>query len=130
MSDVCQEPWMHAHRRTVVSLVAAGLVAALALTGCNASADKSGGSSSSGSSGGPSLILVTPEPVGVNEFLKLAVTGVQNAAKDAGGTSKVFESQDATAVQQQLDAAVNEKPDVVTVVGFEFADALAAAAQA
>jgi basic membrane protein A len=121
---------MRRRRRTAaVPLLAAALVGGLALTGCNASASKAGAGGASGGSG-PALILVTPEPVGVNEFLKLAVTGVQDAAKAAGGTSKVFESQDPTAVQQQLDAAVLAKPAVVTVVGFEFADAVAAAAQA
>lgn len=120
-------------RRAPVLALVLPLAGVLALTGCNASAGRSStgssGSSGASSGGGPALILVTPEPVGVNDFLKLAVTGVENAAKSAGGTSKVFQSQDATAVQQQLDAAVGEQPKVVTVVGFEFADAVAAAAQ-
>jgi basic membrane protein A len=124
---------MMASPRRAVPLVTVGLLAgALALGGCNASASKGGSAAggSSGGNGGPALILVTPEPVGVNDFLKLAVKGVEDAARTAGGTSKVFQSQDATAVQQQLDAAVAERPGVVTAVGFEFADALAAAAKA
>jgi len=112
-----------------LGLVAPVLLAAVALTACNASADKSSGGGAAASDQ-TSLILVTPEPVGVNPFLQLAVTGVEKAAQDAGGTSRVFQSQDATTVQQQLDAAVAEKPDVVAAVGFEFADSLAAAAKA
>jgi basic membrane protein A len=68
--------------------------------------------------------------VGVNAFLQLAVDGVNKAASDAGGKARVFESQDPTNIQQQVDAAVAEAPDVLTVVGFEFADAVAAAATA
>jgi basic membrane protein A len=74
------------------------------------------------------MILVTPEPVGVNPFLQLAVDGVEQAAEDSRGEARVFESQDPTNVQQQVDAAVADAPDVLAVVGFEFADAVAAAA--
>lgn len=90
---------------------------------CNASAPQS-----SPSSAGPALILVTPEPAGANEFLKLSITGIQEAAKAVGGTSRVFESQDISKVAEQLDAAVAAKPAVVAVVGFEFADSIAKAA--
>src|SRR4051812_10855453 len=113
-----------------LGLVAPVLVAAAALSACNASADKTSGSSGDAAADATSLILVTPEPVGVNPFLQLAVTGVEKAAQDAGGTSRTFQSQDATTVQQQLAAAVAAKPDVVAVVGFEFAASLAAPAQA
>jgi basic membrane protein A len=106
-----------------------GALSVTVLAGCNASSSGGGGSSASGG-GGPSLILITPEPVGVNPFLQLAVDGVKKAADDAGGKSRVFESQDPTNIQQQMDAAVAEKPDVLAVVGFEFADAVAAAAEA
>jgi basic membrane protein A len=66
----------------------------------------------------------------VNPFLQLAVDGVKKAAHDAGGKARVFESQDPTNIQQQMDAAVADKPDVLAVVGFEFADAVGAAATA
>jgi basic membrane protein A len=116
------------HPLTVLS---AGALSLTVLAGCNASSSSdsdSGGDS--GSESGPSLILITPEPVGVNPFLQLAVDGVNQAADDAGGKARVFESQDATNIQQQMDAAVAEAPDVLAVVGFEFADSVAAAAEA
>ncbi len=107
-------------------LTSLAVAAILGTAGCNASAPPtSGGGGSSGGSGGPSLILVTPEPAGANEFLKLSITGIQEAATAVNGTSRVFESQDISKVAEQLDAAVAAKPAVVAVVGFEFADSIA-----
>jgi len=99
--------------------LAAGLALGT-LAGCNAAAPQS----STGTEG-PALILVTPEPAGANEFLKLSITGIQDAAKAVGGTARVFESQDISKVAEQLDAAVAAKPAVVAVVGFEFVDSIA-----
>jgi len=93
------------------------------LSGCNASAP-----STSEGDEGPVLILVTPEPAGANEFIKLAITGIEESADAVGGSSRVFESQDISKVSQQLDAAIAAKPDVVAVVGFEFVDSIAALA--
>jgi basic membrane protein A len=45
-----------------------------------------------------------------------------------GGTSRVFESQNISKISEQLDAAIAAKPDVVTVVGFEFVDSITALA--
>src|SRR6476469_6875497 len=119
---------MFGRRSHLLMAVSAGALITTALAGCNANAE--GGSKEAGGGNAHSFILVTPEPVGVNPFLQLAVDGVKKAAKDLKGSSKVFESQDPTNIQQQVDAAVAEKPDVVTVVGFEFADAIEAAAKA
>lgn len=95
----------------------------LAVAGCNASAPVA-----SGSDEGPSLILVTPEPAGANEFLKLAITGIEESAEAVGGTSRVFESQNISKISEQLDAAIAAKPDVIAVVGFEFVDSITALA--
>lgn len=109
--------------------LSAGALSLTLLAGCNASSSGGGGAGGA-EEGGPSLILITPEPVGVNPFLQLAVDGVEQAAEDAGGESRIFESQDPTNIQQQMDAAVADAPDVLVVVGFEFADSVAAAADA
>jgi len=119
---------MLGRRHPLLTTLAAGALSVAVLAGCNASSSGGGGDAASGS--GPNLILITPEPVGVNPFLQLAVDGVNKAAGDAGGKARVFESQDTTNIQQQMDAAVAEAPDVLTVVGFEFADSVAAAAAA
>jgi basic membrane protein A len=120
---------MPGRRHRLLTTLSAGALGVAVLAGCNASSSDGGGDADASGSG-PSLILITPEPVGVNPFLQLAVDGVNQAADDAGGTARVFESQDTTNIQQQMDAAVAEAPDVLSVVGFEFADSVAAAAAA
>jgi basic membrane protein A and related proteins len=120
---------MPGRRPFLLTVFSVGVLSVSVLAGCNASSSGGGGSAASGE-GGPSLILITPEPVGVNPFLQLAVDGVNKAADDAGGKARIFESQDPTNIQQQMDAAVADGPDVLSVVGFEFADAVAAAAAA
>ncbi|GGZ46229.1 hypothetical protein GCM10010371_01660 [Streptomyces subrutilus] len=108
--------------------LAAGAV--LAVTGCNAAA-KTDGAGGSAPKDAKAFTLITPDPVGQNEFLKLAVTGAEAAAKAHGGSApKVFQSSDAASQQQNLKAAVDAGPDVVVLVGFEFADAVAQQAQA
>lgn len=124
---------MSDRRPSLVRVLTVGAVSAALLTACNASSESdSSGRSSDGASGetGPSLVLITPEPVGVNPFLQLAVDGAEQAAADAGGQARIFESEDPTDIQQQMDAAVADAPDVLGVVGFEFADSVAAAAAA
>jgi basic membrane protein A len=113
---------VHLSPRLTMAIAGATIVG-LALTGCNASKP-----SGTGNTEGPALILITPEPVGANEFLKLAVSGIKQSADAVGGSSRVFESQDISKVSDQLDAAIAAKPDVVVTVGFEFADALASQA--
>ncbi|WP_420000055.1 BMP family ABC transporter substrate-binding protein [Streptomyces boninensis] len=103
--------------------------AALVMTGCNAAAKKDD-SDGAGGKGSKAFTLVTPDPVGQNEFLKLAVTGVKAAAKANGGSSKVYQSSDTASQQQNLKAAVDTAPDTVVLVGFEFADAVAQQAEA
>lgn len=107
--------------RLGILLLAAGVLA----TGCNAAANSPGATGGDG----PSLVLVTPNPVGVNDFLKLAVKGIENAASQAKGTQKVYESTDPASIQQNVAAAVRDKPDVVVAVGFNFADVLAQQAE-
>ncbi len=99
-------------------------------TACNAAAKDDASADSSASAGGKSFTLVTPDAVGQNEFLKLAVTGVEAAAKAHDGTSKVFQSTDTASQQQNVQAAVDAAPDVVVLVGFEFADLVAQQAAA
>jgi basic membrane protein A len=99
-----------------------------AATACNAAAKSDASDSASGGSG-KTFTLVTPDAVGQNEFLKLAVSGVKNAAKQHDGSQKVYESTDTASQQQNVQAAVDAKPDVVVLVGFEFADLVAQQAQ-
>jgi basic membrane protein A len=107
--------------RLGILLLAAGVVA----TGCNAAAN----SPDAAEGDGPSLVLVTPNPVGVNDFLKLAVTGIEDAASKNNGSQKVYQSTDPASIQQNIVAAVRDKPDVIVAVGFNFADVLAQQAE-
>jgi basic membrane protein A len=118
------------YRRSRRTLQFAALAAGTALlaTACNAPATDS--SSDSAASGGKSFTLVTPDAVGQNEFLKLAVDGVKAAAKAHDGTQKVYQSSDTASQQQNVQAAVEAKPDVIVLVGFEFADLVAQQAKA
>ena len=121
---------MRGTRPPLLTVLSAGALSVTVLAGCNASSSSGGGGDDGAAADGPALILITPEPVGVNPFLQLAVDGVEQAAQDAGGEARIFESQDPTNIQQQMDAAVADAPDVLAVVGFEFADSVAAAATA
>ncbi|MFD6288796.1 BMP family ABC transporter substrate-binding protein [Streptomyces sp. NPDC060205] len=113
-----------------LAAVASGSVLlAVAATGCNAAA-KDDGSSAGAKGDGTSFTLVTPDAVGQNQFLKLAVDGVKAAAKAHDGTQKVYQSTDGASQQQNVQAAVDAAPDVVVLVGFEFADVVAQQAEA
>ncbi|MFC8132403.1 BMP family ABC transporter substrate-binding protein [Streptomyces sp. NPDC057302] len=117
-------------RRTSLRLSSLAVGAALLATGCNAAAKK-GGSDDDGGAGAKAFTLVTPDPVAQNEFLKLAVGGVKSAAKAQGaGAPKVFQSTDPSSRQQNVQSAVDSAPDVITLVGFEFADIAAQQAEA
>ncbi|MET7473986.1 BMP family ABC transporter substrate-binding protein [Streptomyces sp. NPDC005648] len=120
---------MHRRNRRALQFAALAAGTALLATACNAAA-KNDTSADSAKSGGTSFTLVTPDAVGQNEFLKLAVTGVENAAERHHGTQKVYESTDTASQQQNVQAAVDAKPDVVVLVGFEFADIVAQQAKA
>ncbi|ASO20214.1 basic membrane protein A [Actinoalloteichus hoggarensis] len=98
---------------------------AVAAMSCNASSNEAEGDGT----GGPSFVLITPNPIGVNDFLRLSVEGVERAAEQHGGTSDVYESSDPASIQQNMAAAVREAPDVIVAVGFNFADVLAQEAE-
>ncbi|MGW0944617.1 BMP family ABC transporter substrate-binding protein [Streptomyces sp. NPDC002623] len=116
------------HRRSL-QLAALTTGAALLATACNAAAKKDDSAASASGGSGKSFTLVTPDAVGQNEFLKLAVTGIESAAKQHDGTQKVYESTDTASQQQNVAAAVDAKPDVIVLVGFEFADIVAQQAE-
>lgn len=116
-------------KRLRTSLRAASVAtgAVLLATGCNASASKQ---DSPSAGDGKSFVLVTPDPVAQNQFLKLAVTGVKSAATAHDGSSKVYESTDEASRGQNVKAAVSSSPDVIVLIGFEFADLAAQQAEA
>jgi basic membrane protein A len=68
------------------------------------------------------IIYVSPNPLGVNEFLKMGKTGVNAVAKKLGAKSRTYEAKDPTTRKQDVEAAVHDGADIVVVLGFEFAD--------
>jgi basic membrane protein A len=77
----------------------------------------------------PLIVYVSPNPLGVNDFLKLGKAGTDRVAAELGGESKTFESSDPTTQRQNLEAAAKEAK-VVVLIGFEFNDMLPEVAKA
>jgi basic membrane protein A len=111
-------------RRVGAAAVAAGLLASVA--GCSSS----GGSSSTDAAGDTenSIILITPNPIGSNNFLQLASDGADEAGEKYDASVDVYESEDPTSIQQNLDAAIREKPSVIIGVTFSVLDQFTEAA--
>src|SRR5271165_4557805 len=72
----------------------------------------------------PLFIYVSPNPLGVNDFLKLGKVGTERAAEEFGAEAKTYESSDPTTQRQNLEAAAKAGAKVVIAIGFEFNDML------
>ena len=72
----------------------------------------------------PLFIYVSPNPIGVNDFLKLGKIGTERVAGELGAEAKTYESSDPTTQRQNLEAAAKAGATVVIAIGFEFADML------
>ncbi|WP_210505863.1 BMP family ABC transporter substrate-binding protein [Naasia sp. SYSU D00057] len=114
-------------RRAGAAAIAVGLVATVA--GCSGS-DSGGGAGDSASGGDTeaSIILITPTPIGSNNFLQLAAEGAEQAGEEYNASVDVYESEDPASIQQNLDAAIREQPDVIVGVSFSVLDQFTEAA--
>ena len=72
----------------------------------------------------PLIVYVSPNPLGVNNFLKLGKAGTEKVAAELGADVKTFESTDPTTQRQNLEAAAKSGAKVVVTIGFEFNDML------
>ena len=72
---------------------------------------------------GPLLVYVSPNPIGVNDFLKLGQQGTERVAAALGGSAKAYESTDPTTMRQNLEAAAQEA-DIIIAISFQFDDIL------
>ncbi|HTO80483.1 MAG TPA: BMP family ABC transporter substrate-binding protein, partial [Methylocystis sp.] len=72
----------------------------------------------------PLFVYVSPNPIGVNDFLKLGKIGTERVAEALGGAAKTYESSDPTTQRQNLEAAAKAGAKVIITVGFEFNDML------
>ena len=111
-------------RRAGAAALAVGLVASVAAC----SSGGSGSADSTGAAGDESIILITPTPIGSNNFLQLAADGAEQAGEKYGASVDVYESEDPTSIQQNIDAAVREKPSIIIGVSFSVLDQITQAA--
>jgi basic membrane protein A len=109
---------------------AAGIALAAGLLASVAACSSSGGASSTDAATDPenSIILITPNPIGSNNFLQLAADGAEEAGKKYDASVDVYESEDPTSIQQNLDAAIREKPSIIIGVTFSVLDQFTEAA--
>ncbi|WP_266350189.1 BMP family ABC transporter substrate-binding protein [Kaistia dalseonensis] len=70
----------------------------------------------------PLIVYVSPNPIGVNDFLKLGKAGTEKVAAELGATAKTYESTDPTTGRQNLEAAAKEGAKVVIAISFQFDD--------
>lgn len=101
------------------ALAIAGVASlAFGMTAC-AEHDNAGGNAGGD---GPSLIYLTNDPIGVNKFLESGKIGVEKAAERFNGQSKIYEGSDETSMRQNMEAAVQEQPDFIVTITFDFTD--------
>ncbi len=105
-------------RRARAAVLAGAAAATLLLTSCAGG----GAAAPEASADGPNFIYITSDPIGQNEFLKSGKIGIEAAAKAHEGTSETYESKDDAQRRANLEAAVAKAPEVVVMLGFQFAD--------
>jgi basic membrane protein A len=110
-------------RRAGAAALAAGLLASVAA--CSSSGGEGGDASADTEN---SIILITPTPIGSNNFLQLAADGAVQAGEEFDASVDVYESEDPTSIQQNIDAAVREEPSIIVGVSFSVLDQITQAA--
>ncbi len=70
----------------------------------------------------PLFVYVSPDPLGVNEFLLMGQRGLEQAAERYGARALTLESEDPTSREENVRAAVDEGAELIVVLGFEFGD--------
>ncbi|WP_336066205.1 BMP family ABC transporter substrate-binding protein [Nitratireductor rhodophyticola] len=95
--------------RGLKNWLAVGLLATTAFTVPASAADKF-------------FVYVSPDQIGVNAFLKLGQSGIEQAGEQYGAEVETYESRTAADRLENVNAAVNEGADIVVLLGFEFND--------
>jgi basic membrane protein A len=125
--------------RTIRSLAGLVVVAGLVAAGCGSDDDSgdggttddsgvdtgttpAGGDDGAGDGDSPTFIYLPPTPIGGNPFLELGWQGTETAAETHGGEAKMFESTDLNSRRANLEAAIEESPDIVVMNTFDFTD--------
>lgn len=120
-------------KKVIFSIFAVALI----ITGCSsAKTEQASPAASTAESSAPAatkapeakstkkIILITPEKIGVNPFFAQEDEGVKKAGKEFGVQVKTVESADASAIEQNLRAAVADNYDLIITSSFESEDAL------
>jgi basic membrane protein A len=91
-----------------------------------ASADASAGASAapSASATGLRAVYVSTGPIGQNPFLELIAQGLQEGGAECGVETRVVESADVTAMEDNLQAAIDEGYDLIVANSFDSVDAV------
>ena len=93
------------------------------LAGCS-----DAGNAQTAASTDESIIVITPTPIGSNNFLQLAVEGAEEAATTYNASTDVYESEDPTSIQLNLDKALREKPSIIIGLSYSVLDQFTQAA--
>ncbi|WP_369053307.1 BMP family ABC transporter substrate-binding protein [Kineococcus terrestris] len=109
---------------TRTSLLALAAATTVLLSSC-ADAGSGGGGGGTADAGAGTIVVVTPNPLGGNNFLELAVEGARRVAAANDLEVRVFESSDPTSIQQNVEAAVREQPEIVVGLSFSLQDVFA-----
>jgi basic membrane protein A and related proteins len=117
-------------KKTIISLMALALI----ITGCGSTqkdeASPAASTNTAAETKAPvaksdkKIILITPEKIGLNPFFAQEDEGVKKAAAEFGVEVKTVESTDASAIEQNLRAAVADNYDLIITSSFESEDAL------
>ncbi|MFC5450395.1 BMP family lipoprotein [Paenibacillus aestuarii] len=107
-----------------VTLMVTGCGTAKTDTAAPASTQAAQASKAPDAKSGKKIILITPEKIGVNPFFAQEDEGVKKAGKEFGVDVKTVESTDASAIEQNLRAAVADNYDLIITSSFESEDAL------
>lgn len=102
---------------TARQLVFLGVGAFLCLSACNSVPESTGARP-------PRFVYISPDPLGINPFLIMGQTGIEQAAAQHGAEARVLESEDPTTREENFRAAVDEGASLVVVIGFEFEDVI------
>jgi basic membrane protein A and related proteins len=95
----------------VLAVLIAGAVAA-----CGSDDESSGGG---GGAKKKSVIYVSTNPLGTNQFLNLIADGAKAGGKECGATVKVVQSSDPNSLAANLRAAAQAKPDLIVANSFD-----------
>lgn len=69
-----------------------------------------------------SFVYLTPNPIGINQFLELGEVGTEAAAERLGGNARTFESTDLSSRRANLEAAIEDAPTIIVLTTFEFTE--------